>query len=97
MLQEISLFIQLVLNGGILYHELFSHFIFIRGMGLFHVDLSDNYICGKQYTFHLGLDLGTLYQPIEFTASVGEWENSYSVDLNSVWGENKIYEDNNYF
>ena len=57
----------------------------------------NSYICGKQYTFHLGLDLGTLYQPIEFTASVGEWENSYSVDLNSVWGENKIYEDNNYF
>ena len=57
----------------------------------------NSYICGKQYTFHLGLDLGTLYQPIEFTASVGEWENSYSIDLNSVWGENKIYEDNNYF
>ena len=57
----------------------------------------NSYICGKQYTFHLGLDLGTLYQPIEFTASVGEWENNYSVDLNSVWGENKIYEDNNFF
>ena len=57
----------------------------------------NSYICGKQYTFHLGLDLGTLYQPIEFTANVGEWQNSYSVDLNSVWGENKIYEDNNFF
>lgn len=54
-------------------------------------------ICGKQYTFHLGLDLGTLYQPIEFTASVGDWENSYNVDINSVWGENKIYEDNDFF
>ena len=54
-------------------------------------------ICGKQYTFHLGLDLGTLYQAIEFTASVGDWENNYSVDLNSVWGENKIYEDNDFF
>ena len=57
----------------------------------------NSYICGKQYTFHLGLDLGTLYQPIEFTANVGEWQNNYSVDLNSVWGENKIYEDNNFF
>ena len=45
----------------------------------------------------MGLDLGTLYQPIEFTANVGEWENSYAVDINSVWGENKIYEDNDYF
>lgn len=57
----------------------------------------NSYICGKQYTFHLGLDLGTLYQPIEFTASVGEWQNQYAVDINSVWGENKIYEDNDYF
>lgn len=57
----------------------------------------NSYICGKQYTFHLGLDLGTLYQPIEFTATVGDWENNYSVDMNSVWGENKIYEDNNFF
>ena len=57
----------------------------------------NTYICGKQYTFHLGLDLGTLYQPIEFTATVGEWQNNYSVDINSVWGENKIYEDNNFF
>ena len=54
-------------------------------------------ISGKQYTFHLGIDLGMLYSPIEFTASVGDWENSYSVDLNNVWGEHRIYEDNNYF
>ena len=54
-------------------------------------------ICGKQYTFHLGLDLGTLYQPIEFTASVADWSNSYGVDINSIWGENKIYEDNDFF
>ncbi len=57
----------------------------------------NSYICGKQYTFHLGLDLGTLYQPIEFSATVGDWNNSYSVDMNSVWGENKIYEDNDFF
>ena len=29
--------------------------------------------------------------------SAREWQNNYSVDLNSVWGENKIYEDNNFF
>lgn len=54
-------------------------------------------ICGKQYTFHLGLDLGTLYQAIEFTATVADWENNYSVDINNVWGEHKIYEDNDFF
>ena len=54
-------------------------------------------ICGKQYTFHLGIDLGLLYQPIEFTAQVGSWETAYQVDLNGIWGENKIYEDNDYF
>lgn len=54
-------------------------------------------ICGKQYTFHLGLDLATLYQAIEFSATVGDWGNNYNVDMNSVWGENKIYEDNDFF
>ena len=29
---------------------------------------------GKQYTFHLGLDTGKLYNQIAFSASVGEWE-----------------------
>lgn len=57
----------------------------------------NSYICGKQYTFHLGLDLATLYQAIEFTATVADWQNNYSVDMNSVWGENKIYEDNDFF
>ena len=45
----------------------------------------------------MGIDLGLLYQPIEFSATVGEWDNSYNVDMNSVWGEYKIYEDNNFF
>lgn len=53
-------------------------------------------ICGKQYTFHLGLDLGNLYKAIEFTASVADWNNS-STASNVSWGESKIYEDNEYF
>ena len=39
---------------------------------------------GKQYTFHLGLDTGKLYQQIVFSASVSDWET-------------KIYEDNDGF
>ena len=69
----------------------------VQKFPLYGVLPGNSCICGKQYTFHLGLDLGTLYQPIEFTASVADWENNYSVDINSVWGENKIYEDNDFF
>lgn len=37
--------------------------------------LPDNvYVYGKQYTFHLGLDISPLYQEISFAPSVGEWE-----------------------
>ena len=39
---------------------------------------------GKQYTFHLGLDTGKLYNQIAFSATVGEWET-------------KIYENNDDF
>lgn len=39
---------------------------------------------GKQYTFHIGLDLSSVYQEITFTASVSDWET-------------KIYEDNEDF
>lgn len=39
---------------------------------------------GKQYTFHIGLDLGSIYQEITFAPSVGGWET-------------KIYEDNDDF
>ena len=39
---------------------------------------------GKQYTFHLGLDLTSIYQEISFSASVSGWES-------------KIYEDNDDF
>lgn len=69
----------------------------IQKFPLYGVLNGNSCICGKQYTFHLGLDLGTLYQPIEFTASVSDWEQTYGVDINSVWGENKIYEDNDFF
>jgi len=69
----------------------------VQKFPLYGVLPGNSCICGKQYTFHLGLDLGLLYQPIEFTATVGDWENNYSVDINSVWGENKIYEDNDFF
>ena len=39
---------------------------------------------GKQYTFHLGIDLASIYREISFTASVGDWET-------------KIYENNEDF
>lgn len=41
-------------------------------------------IPGKQYTFHIGLDLSSLYHPIDFSASVSGWET-------------KIYESNQDF
>lgn len=47
--------------------------------------LPDNvYVYGKQYTFHIGLDLSSVYQEISFNVSVGEWET-------------KIYENNDDF
>ena len=47
--------------------------------------LPDNLmVYGKQYTFHLGLDTGKLFNEISFAASVSDWET-------------KIYEDNDEF
>lgn len=47
--------------------------------------LPDNvFAYGKQYTFHLGLDLSRIYHEITFAPSVGEWET-------------KIYENNDDF
>ena len=34
------------------------------------------FVYGKQYTFHIGLDLSTVYSQITFAASVSGWENS---------------------
>ena len=42
------------------------------------------YIYGKQYTFHIGLDLSSVYHKITFAPSVGDWET-------------KIYENNDTF
>lgn len=39
--------------------------------------LPDNtFVYGKQYTFHLGLDLSKIYKEISFSASVSDWETS---------------------
>ena len=47
--------------------------------------LPDNvFVYGKQYTFHIGLDLRDVYSEISFTASVEGWET-------------KIYENNDVF
>ena len=39
---------------------------------------------GKQYTFHIGLDLSSIYRPIDFSAAISGWET-------------KIYESNEDF
>lgn len=47
--------------------------------------LPDNeFVYGRQYTFHIGLDLSDIYHEISFTASVAGWET-------------KIYENNDTF
>ena len=56
---------------------------------------NNEYEYGKQYIFHLGLNLGTLYQEIQFSATVADWENSYSTG-SSQW-ESKIYVKENDF
>lgn len=39
--------------------------------------LPDNvFVYGKQYTFHLGLDLSKIYKQITFAVSVSDWETS---------------------
>lgn len=39
--------------------------------------LPDNiFVYGKQYTFHIGLDLSKVYKEISFSASVSNWETS---------------------
>ena len=45
---------------------------------------NNEFVYGKQYTFHIGLDLSSVYREITFTASVGDWET-------------KIYENNDTF
>jgi hypothetical protein len=45
---------------------------------------NNEFVPGKQYTFHVGLDLSSIYKEVSFTAGVSEWET-------------KIYEDNEDF
>ena len=60
-----------------LHNQVFKYLIY----GL----LPDNtMIPGKQYTFHIGLDLSSIYRDIGFTATVSDWET-------------KIYENNDDF
>ena len=37
----------------------------------------DTFELGLQYTFVLGMNVGAIYRPIEFTASIDEWEAKY--------------------
>ena len=47
--------------------------------------LPDNvFVYGRQYTFHVGIDLSSVYQEVSFAPSVGDWET-------------KIYENNDEF
>ena len=47
--------------------------------------LPDNvFVYGRQYTFHIGIDLSSVYSKITFAPSVGDWET-------------KIYENNDVF
>ena len=60
-----------------LHNQVFKYLIY----GL----LPDNtMVPGKQYTFHIGLDLSSIYRDISFTATVSDWET-------------KIYENNDDF
>lgn len=36
----------------------------------------NTFVYGKQYTFHLGLDLSKIYTQVSFSASVSDWETS---------------------
>ena len=49
----------------------------------------NEYEFGKQYIFHLGLNLNAIYKEIEFTATVDDWEDSFTSG-NTQW-ESKIY------
>ena len=46
----------------------------------------DKFELGLQYTFVLGMNVGAIYRPIEFTASIDEWEaryGSYIIDYDN--------------
>lgn len=59
-----------------------THYRGVTGMSQI-ITLSDvipdnTFELGLQYTFVLGMNLGTVYRPIEFTASVEDWVDRYS-------------------
>lgn len=59
--------------GGFKYGELTNQKAKYMLYGL----LPDNtFVYGKQYTFHLGLDLSKIYKQVSFSASVSDWETS---------------------
>lgn len=67
--------------GGFTYSALTGQ---VARFMLYNVIPGNVFEYGKQYTFHLGLDTGDIYQSISFSASVSDWETH-------------IYEDNNVF
>ena len=59
--------------GGFTYNALTNQVAKYMLYGL----LPDNtFVYGKQYTFHLGLDLSKIYKQVSFSASVSDWETS---------------------
>jgi hypothetical protein len=39
--------------------------------------LPDNtFVYGKQYTFHIGIDLSSIYRQITFAPAISDWETS---------------------
>jgi len=56
----------------------------VKRFQIYGVIPGNKFAYGRQYTFHLGLDLSSIYQPISFTAGVSDWET-------------QIYEDNEVF
>lgn len=48
----------------------------VRKFMLYGLLPNNVFVYGKQYTFHIGLDLSSVYQQITFAPSVGDWETS---------------------
>lgn len=48
----------------------------VRKFMLYGLLPNNEFVYGKQYTFHIGLDLSSVYTAITFAPSVGDWETS---------------------
>lgn len=68
-------------HNGLYYGPLESQ---VKRFPLYGVIPGNVFDYGRQYTFHLGLDLSTIYTKITFAPSIGDWET-------------QIYEDNEGF